>query len=187
MGKDKSRLTVDGQSFVDLISKQLSSITSKVTLVGAAGSDSSLPRVADVYGEWGALGGVHAALAACSAGAAIVVACDFPFVTRALFQTLADASENFDAVAPIQADGIPQPLCAFYRVNPCLQQTEALIKSGERRPIALLQSVRTRWLQFGEVAKLENASRFFDNINTPEDYDRITGKGSNTGNAGPQS
>jgi molybdopterin-guanine dinucleotide biosynthesis protein A len=58
-----------------------------------------------------------------------------------------------------------------------LDQAEHLIKSGERKPIALLQSVRTRWIVFDELADLKGASHFFDNINTPEDYAQIAKKG----------
>jgi molybdopterin-guanine dinucleotide biosynthesis protein A len=143
---------------------------------------SKLPVVPDVYPNWGALGGVHAALVACSAESsaqnsaaawALIVACDFPFVTKELFVRLANLREDFDAVAPIQSDSIPQPLCALYRIGPCLSRAEELIKSGERKPIALLQSIRTRWTLFSELADLEHASRFFDNINTPRDYSRI--------------
>jgi molybdopterin-guanine dinucleotide biosynthesis protein A len=48
-----------------------------------------------------------------------------------------------------------------------------LIKSGERKPIALLQSVGTRWILFSELADLKQANSLFDNINTPQDYARI--------------
>lgn len=174
MGRDKSRLTFDGHRFVDLISNELSRVASTVTLVGSHDEQEKLPFIPDVHPEWGALGGVQAALVGCSEELALVVACDFPFVTSDLFTKIIELSGDFEAVAPIQDDGIPQPLCSLYRVDPCRQRADDLIKSGERRPIALLQSVETRWLQFNEIAGLKNASRFFDNINTPEDYARIT-------------
>jgi molybdopterin-guanine dinucleotide biosynthesis protein A len=136
-----------------------------------------LQAVPDIHSRWGALGGVHAALSACGASWALVVACDFPFVTGELFQKLASLRADFEAVAPIQADSIPQPLCSLYRVEPCLALAEKLIKTGERKPIALLQSVRTRWVEFSELAGLENANSFFDNINTPADYARLRAKG----------
>ncbi len=176
MGTDKSRLVLDGQSFVARIIRELSAVTLSVTIVGnnTSGIQIDLPinlaRVPDVYPRWGALGGVHAALSASSAKWALIVACDFPFVTGELFRQLASLREDFDAVAPIQSDLIPQPLCALYRTEPCLGRAEQLIKSGERKPIALLQSVRTRWVSFGELAGLTGAAHFFDNINTPEDY-----------------
>lgn len=179
MGTDKSQLRLDGQSFVERIAGELSAVTSSVSVVGnkAIVSRTNLPSFADIYPQWGALGGVHAALSACSAEWALIVACDFPFVTKELFLRLASFREEFEAVAVVQSDEIPQPLCALYRVEPCLSRAEQLIKSGERKPIALLQSVRTRWVSFSEISSLEGAAHFFDNINTPEDYARIVKKG----------
>ena len=182
MGTDKSRLVLGGQSFVERIAGELSAVTSSIKVVGDNTAEIKLPIniqcTPDVYPRWGALGGVHAALAACSASWALVVACDFPFVTRELFRSLATGRESFEAVAPIQADGIPQPLCSLYRVEPCLRFADQLIKSGERKPVALLQSVRTRWVLFSELGKLEGADCLFDNINTPEDFARASRKGS---------
>ena len=184
MGTDKSQLKLEGQSFVERIAGELAAATPSVTVVGndkaANHSSSKLPTVSDVYPQWGALGGVHAALFTCSADWALIVACDFPFVTRELFARLASFREGRDAVAPIQGDGVPQPLCALYRVEPCLERAEQLIKSGERKPIALLQSVETRWVSFRELSSLEGAELFFDNINTPEDYARVSEKGRTT-------
>jgi len=178
MGTDKSRLLVAGETFVARIAGELSPVVSTVKLVGGNAAAANLETVPDIHSHWGALGGVHAALAACNMDWAFVVACDFPFVTSELFATLASLREGFEAVAPIQSDGIPQPLCSLYRVEPCLSLAENWIKSGERKPVALLQSVQTRWLEFSELSRLEGANSFFDNINTPEDYARLSTKGS---------
>lgn len=186
MGRDKWKLLLDGQTFVERIADEMLAVASSVTVVGnlpanlvvksPEASQKSLPIVPDVYPQWGALGGVHAAIWNCHADWALVVACDFPFVTKELFIRLASLRENFEAVAPVQRDQIPQPLCALYRVEPCGVQAERMIKSGERKPIALLQSVLTRWVSFTEIEDIPGAARFFDNINTPQDYDRISEK-----------
>jgi molybdopterin-guanine dinucleotide biosynthesis protein A len=179
MGRDKSALTFKGQRFAERIAREVSAVAASVTIVGSNTAalqlehSSNLPTAPDLYPHWGALGGVHAAIAACAADWALIVACDFPFVTGELFVRLANAREGFEAVAPIQSDSIPQPLCALYRVTPCLTRAVNLIESGERKPIALLQSVATRWILFSELADLKNANSLFDNINTPQDYDRI--------------
>jgi molybdopterin-guanine dinucleotide biosynthesis protein A len=174
MGTDKSRLIIEGETFVERITNELSQVADGVRVVGTGDTlIDHVPRIPDVYPNWGALGGVHAALSTSSADWALVVACDFPFVTAPLFRRLAAERADFEAVAPLQKDLIPQPLCTLYRVTPCLARADQLIKSGERKPIALLQSVRTRWISFSEIADLEGANNFFDNINSPEDYSRI--------------
>jgi molybdopterin-guanine dinucleotide biosynthesis protein A len=177
MGKDKAGLIFEGATFVERIGQQLAPLCSTVKLVGDVAPRKRFEIVPDIYPVWGALGGVHAALAACTAPWALVVACDFPFVTTELFQRLASLREDADAVAPVQHDEIPQPLCTLYRQSQCLAVATELIKSGERKPIALLQSVRTRWVSFSELSNLTDANHFFDNINTPEDYARLSSRG----------
>lgn len=175
MGTEKSQLRLNGQTLTQRIAAALLKIASTVTIVGR--SDPQLKSVEDVYPQWGALGGVHTALSACSTEWAFVVACDMPFVSAELFSRLASFRGDFEAVAPVQSDGRPQPLCALYRVAPCLPAAEKLIQSGERRPLTLLQSMRTRWIDFAELEDLEGARRFFVNMNTPEDYLRAQSKG----------
>ncbi|HET6976178.1 MAG TPA: molybdenum cofactor guanylyltransferase [Pyrinomonadaceae bacterium] len=174
MGTDKSQLLIDRQTFTDRISETLLNLTDTVTIVGRNAENSSLASVADVYPRWGALGGVHAALVACKREWAIVVACDLPFVTSELFRALAALKLDHEAVVPIQPDGRPQPLAAFYRVEPCRQRATELIEAGRRRPFDLLEAVKTRWVPFAEIRNLKQSERFFDNINTPSDYYEAT-------------
>jgi molybdopterin-guanine dinucleotide biosynthesis protein A len=177
MGTDKSQLMLDGKSFVEHVAAALAKISGEITVVGKPATDSTkLPHVPDVYPNWGALGGVHTALASTDAAWCLIVACDFPFVTAELFYRLASLREGYQAVAPVQSDGIPQPLCALYQTKQCLLRAEELINSGERKPVALLQSVQTRWVPFAEIEDLPGAERFFENINTAADYERIVAK-----------
>jgi molybdenum cofactor guanylyltransferase len=175
MGTDKSQLRLEQQTFTERIAETLLQITDSVSIVGRDSDESSLRSVADVYPKWGALGGIHAALAACSREWAIVVACDLPFVTSELFSYLAAQRMDHDTVVPIQEDGRPQPLAALYRVDPCLRQATGLIEAGRRRPLDLLEAVKTRWVAFDELRNFARAQSFFVNINTPEDYDAIRG------------
>lgn len=176
MGTDKSQLLIDGQTFAERIANTLQKVTDSVIVVGRLLDNSSLPSVPDVYPQWGALGGLHAALTASSREWAIVVACDLPFVTSELFLHLANQRLDHDAVVPIQPDQRPQPLAALYRVEVCRRRATELIEAGHRRPLDLLDAVNTRWVAFDEIRNLEQAERFFVNINTPEDYhDEIRG------------
>jgi len=174
MGTDKSQLLIDRQTFTERISETLLKLTDSVILVGRQLDTSVLPSVPDVYPQWGALGGLHAALTACKRDWAIVVACDLPFVTGDLFLSLAASRLDHEAIVPIQPDGRPQPLAALYRVDPCLQRATELIEAGRRRPLDLLEAVKTRWVSFDEIRNLEQSESFFVNINTPSDYYEAT-------------
>jgi molybdopterin-guanine dinucleotide biosynthesis protein A len=172
MGADKATLRLGGRSFVERIAGALSQMTDAIRLVGAR--DESLrggfPVVEDVYSQWGALGGLHAALASSRAPWAAVVACDLPFVTGELFIRLSSLRENFDAVVPVQPDGRPQPLCALYRRDVCAERAARLITAGERRPRRLLGEIETRWVAPVELADLAHSELFFINVNTPDDF-----------------
>jgi molybdopterin-guanine dinucleotide biosynthesis protein A len=183
MGEDKSRLRLGGRTFVERAVEALRPVACGVSLVGSrpgAGAH-GLRVVADVYEGLGALGGLHAALAACRASWAAVVSCDLPFVTGELFARLASlrahasdavlSADAWEAVAPLQEDGRPQPLCALFAAAECRAVAEELIGVGELRPRMLLRRVRTRWVEFAELSDLEGSPLFFRNVNTPSDYE----------------
>jgi len=174
MGTDKSQLRIDRQTFTERIAETLLKLTDSVTIVGRQSDESRFPSVPDVYPQWGALGGIHAALGACKREWAIVVACDMPFVTPELFSFLAELRLDHESVVPIQLDEVPQPLAALYRVDPCRQRAVELIEASRRRPLDLLEAVKTRWVSFQELRNLDQAERFFVNINTPSDYYEAT-------------
>jgi molybdopterin-guanine dinucleotide biosynthesis protein A len=174
MGRDKSQLRLENQTFIERIAAALLPVTESITLVAPHEPDPRFPSIPDLYPGWGALGGVHAALAACRSEWSIVVACDLPFVTTELFNYLASLRNSHDAVVPLQPDGRPQPLSSLYRIEPCLNRAIELIEAGKRRPLDLLELVNTRWVPFSELRKLDQAEKFFVNINTPDDYDAVT-------------
>ena len=176
MGTDKSRLLIAGKSFAQLIADTLFKVTTSVTMVGHEAEDPRLKVTMDHYPGWGALGGLHAALTACKTDWSLVVACDLPFVTAELLSHLASKRSEHEAVVPVQSDGRPQPLCALYRIDSCLPQASKLIESGHRRPLDVLERVKTRWVPFSDLSSMEHSQKFFLNINTPEDYYEATQK-----------
>jgi molybdenum cofactor guanylyltransferase len=180
MGADKSRLRLGGRTFVELAADALGAVTRAVSVVGSRQElgEHGLPVVPDVYERLGAMGGLHAALSACEARWAAVVSCDLPFVTGELFARLASLREDdTEAVAPVQEDGRPQPLCALYAARVCRDTAEELLRADELRPRALLRRVRTRWVECTELSDLEGASIFFSNVNTPADFEEALREG----------
>lgn len=175
MGRNKAQLCLAGRTFVARVAEALAVIAGRTSIVTVREEEAiwGLPVVMDIYRGCGALGGLHAALVACRAPWAAVISCDLPFMTGELLLRLATLRRaDFDAIAPLQADGRPQPLCALYAREPCLESAERLLNSGELRPRVLLQQVRTRWVTADELADLRDAPLLFTNINTPEDYAR---------------
>jgi molybdopterin-guanine dinucleotide biosynthesis protein A len=179
MGTDKARLSLGGQQFVERIARALRSIAEHVSVVGDKNLDAqwNWPNVPDVHANWGALGGLHAALSATRSRWAAIVACDLPFVNGELFVRLASLRQDYDAVVPLQPDNRRQPLCALYRAAACTELAGQMIACGERRPRALLDQVRTRFVAPQELADLSGSQEFFSNINTPEDYARALALG----------
>ena len=179
MGRDKARLEIDGQEFVVRIASILSNVTKRVSTVGSHYENDvwHLPNVPDRFQKWGALGGLHASLFACKEKWALVVACDLPFVTEELFKRLISMRENYDAVVPIQTNGRLQPLCALYHVESCLKIAEEMIANGMRRPRDLFERVKTKFVGKEDWQDLLNSNLFFNNINTPQDYEGVKTEG----------
>ncbi len=164
MGRDKALLDFGGQPMLERIRRELSASASAVSLVGARQIYPSFENVPDIHQQWGALGGIHAALTAARTDWAVLTACDLPFVTSELFERLATfVNSTTDAIVPIQADGRPQPVCALYRAGTCLPEIERLVAAGEHTPRALLAAVHTH---------LPGAENFFFNVNTQEDLQK---------------
>ena len=173
MGRDKARLELGGETFTARVARALGAVCGHVSVVGArpAGAEAGLPVVPDIFARRGALGGLHAALAAGRAPWAAVVSCDLPFVSGELWTRLAALrAEEFAAVVPLQRDGRVQPLCALYARAPCLGQVEEMLRAGELRPRALLQRVPARLVAPEELADLTDADLLLMNVNTPADY-----------------
>ena len=173
MGRDKAQLTFGEVTAVELIADVLNTVTNSVTTVGWPESKiSRLPNIPDLRRNWGPLAGIEAALRHAQSQYGLIVGCDFPFVTAALFEQLLQSIDDADALVPLQDDGRPQPLCAFYRVKTCLMATENALTADEHAPRALLERVQTRYVPFSEISHLKGAEHFFFNVNTPENYQR---------------
>lgn len=178
MGSDKSRLLLEGRTTVSLITEALRSVTSKLSVVGTYtdATSSSLRNIPDLHESWGPLGGIQAALNACETEYCVVAACDLPFLTTELFahllQLKGEVDSSLAAVVPLQSDGRPQPLCAVYKRLPSLAAAEKSIELGQHTPRAMLDKIKTRYVNFSELAGLPGSEHFFFNLNHPADYER---------------
>lgn len=169
MGRDKSQLRLGQQTFVERIANAIAHHAGEISLIGENQNNAafSFPVIADLRSHWGALGGIHTALEHCQTPWALIVACDLPFVTADLIDTLARHRTSYDAVVPVQKSNQWQPLCALYSRGACLPPARELISAGERRARALIESVNACLVN--EEA-LNVAPHVLLNVNTPEEY-----------------
>jgi molybdopterin-guanine dinucleotide biosynthesis protein A len=121
------------------------------------------------------LGGIHSALIHSKNVWTIILACDYPFVTVELIGFLTNLTKlekDFDAFAPIQADGKIQPLCAVYRTETCRKVLSEMLENEANYSVRdFLHRIKTRYIEFSEISQLSDAENLFFNLNTPEEFE----------------
>ncbi len=177
-GRPKALEAVGGTRIADRVISALREATPSVVMVTNdpdTFAELGLEMRPDLRPGMGALGGVHTAVcwadeARCRA--ALVVACDMPFVPGALLRRLVGAADSTTVVAPASASrrGL-EPLCACYGVD-CRPAIEAALARGDRHVISFFDDVTVRTLAKEEVASFGDPERIFLNVNTPQDKER---------------
>ena len=114
----------------------------------------------------GPLGGLLALLRRAGDGRAIAIACDMPFVTRALIERLAIATSDAPAVAP-RRSGRWEPMFARYDARRSLAVAEARAGAGQRSVQGLLDE-----LGASELPLSEDEQRMLDDWDSPADMER---------------
>ena len=177
MKRNKAFLQLEGKTLLDIQNGKLKKIGSKkisVVLAEEAENFENYTVITDFYKNRGTLGGIHSALENCGEKYALILACDMPFVSEDLLHFLVKTieKENTDCVAPIQKDGIIQPLCAVYDAKKCVEILAAIFDEFDETPSArdFLKRIETRFIEFAEFSNLPNSENFFFNLNTPENY-----------------
>jgi molybdopterin-guanine dinucleotide biosynthesis protein A len=171
MGKDKAWLRLGGSTLVERVIAAVRPVTASVSII--ANDDKYKELGLEVFADRnegvGPLEAIRTALANSQTRLALVVGCDLPFVSTELLGYMIEASDTYDAVVPLGPDDRFEPLCALYSTG-VLETVTALIVEGERRVSPLFERVRTRFIPFHEIARLNGSAHFFMNINTPADY-----------------
>lgn len=180
MGQDKFALKLNGKTFLEIAFQTLQKAgLEKVSAVISEQTDLApqFPAIKDIYQNHGALSGIHSALFHSQSKFTVILACDYPFVSAELIEFLmkmAKVEVQFDALAPVQADGKIQPLCAVYKTEVGRQSLSKIWENSDENYSVrdFLSRLKTRYLDFAEIAHLSNAENFFFNVNTPADFER---------------
>jgi molybdopterin-guanine dinucleotide biosynthesis protein A len=173
MGRDKAWLELDGATMIEQVVAALRPVTERVTIIANSPEYArlNLPVVADTHIGIGPLEAIRTALANSRQPRVVLVGCDLPFVTPQLFAHLLRVGGDAQAVVPLDDSGRLEPLCAIYSTA-ALDAVTELIANGERKVSRLFERIPTRFVTFSEIHHLAGARLFFENINSPEDYQR---------------
>jgi molybdenum cofactor guanylyltransferase len=176
MGQEKSALLLGGHTLLDRAIEIASAASENVRLLGAPhlpsfgnyGTDS----IPDRFPGCGPLAGIDAALAATNADLNFILSVDTPFVPTAFVRYLVNRASANNALVtyPRLASGY-QPLCAVYRrqFGPI---AEAALRTGSYKIDPLFARIPTCTVDDAELRKLGFSDEIFDNLNTPEDWER---------------
>lgn len=176
-GSPKAQATVDGRPLLGHALATLDAVAPAAVIVaneplGPAGDRREVRP--DVRPGSGVLGGLLTAVEwARDAGreAAVVLACDMPFVPPALLARLLGLAGPEVACVP-ESHGPRglEPLCAVYGVG-CAAAMAGALDRGDRAVISFFSDIEVRRLPLSAVEFFGDPERLFFNVNRPEERD----------------
>jgi molybdopterin-guanine dinucleotide biosynthesis protein A len=171
-GRDKCALRIGGDTFLRRQVRTIAPVVRRVIVVGYAGSQplpGDVAAIPDRVPGAGPLAGLDAALEAAAGDDVLLLACDMPFVSRALSRHLLALGRDskWNAVVP-RTDRGYHPLCAVYSAS-CRDIVRDRLARGRLRMIELLGELRVRTVEGQELAQFGDARRLLANVNTDAD------------------
>ncbi len=175
-GVNKASLRIGAGRIIDRQLPVLREIAGEIFIVApdaAPYADLGLDVVPDLIAEAGALGGIYTAIVESPRPRTLVVACDMPFLPKALLERLVD-TRDADLVIPHGERGY-EPLCAVY-ARTCAAPIRQQIARGDLRAWGVPGAVRDTLdvVEIGPevLAAFDPDGLMFVNVNTPHDYER---------------
>jgi molybdopterin-guanine dinucleotide biosynthesis protein A len=175
MGRPKALLPIGGMTMLEHVVGRVAEATDRILVVAAPRQE--LPKlsvetevVRDEREGRGPLEGLRVGLKCIgnSAEAVYLSSCDVPFLKPAFIRRLIELTGEHDACVP-RVDGLYHPLAAVYR--PEIQSVlEILLAQDRLRASELVESVRARLVEPGELVDVDPKLESLQNINTPEEY-----------------
>jgi molybdopterin-guanine dinucleotide biosynthesis protein A len=175
MGRPKAWLPFGDETLLGRVVRELAQVVAPVVVV--AGPDQALPAlpgavelVRDDQPDLGPLNGLAAGLTALAGRAevAFVASCDLPLLSAGFVRRVIEGMGTADAGVP-RVGGRSHPLASAYRIS-VLPVVQGLLTSGERRMMALVEAVRTRFLSDAELRDVDGELDSLRNVNTPGEY-----------------
>lgn len=174
MGEDKRYLVVGEQTLLERGLAVLRSIFQEVLIVIAQDSpalDVDARVVRDLVPNCGSLGGLYTGLTEATTPYIFVVACDMPFLDRAVISQFTSRRTSADIVMAKLA-GRLHPMHALYSKR-CLPVIEQMVLARQLKIQKILscESLLVQYVTEADLAGIDPSGRSFQNVNTPEDLE----------------
>jgi molybdopterin-guanine dinucleotide biosynthesis protein A len=178
MGREKSGVVLGDFTLVDHVLRGLPTGV-EVIVVGPVLQEPPRPvtctRESPVGG--GPVAGLAAGLDLVTTQIACVIATDMPFAGGLLSHLTHRIPEGADALVPVDATGLRQPLCAAYRTTALRTAVKALGEVQDASMRSLLDHLVVAEITLTELVALHDVSSLLDpnsllDIDTPSDLDR---------------
>jgi molybdenum cofactor guanylyltransferase len=178
MGRPKAWLPFGEELMLERVVRLAGTVAQPMIVVAAPGQE--LPALAadvaivrDSVSGRGPLQGLAAGLAAFDNSIDLIyaTATDVPFLEPRWMTRLVELAAGYDLVIPHVA-GYYHPLAALYRPAAVLPAIESLLLADRLRPVFLVEAVKTRVVDEGEMRAVDPALDTLRNLNYPEDYER---------------
>lgn len=175
MGSNKAFLDVGGERLIDRTVRIYREIFTKIILVTNEPHlylDQDVTIVTDLEKNKGPLMGIYTGLFWASSDPVFFAACDMPFLNADFIRYLIEQAAGFDIVVPETADGL-QPLHAVYSQG-CLAPIKALLARDRLKVTGFYKGMKVKIVSQAVVQGFDPEGRPFLNINTPDEYVKIT-------------
>ena len=173
MGYQKSSLRLNGTTFLDKLIFELRDFPEILVSVDDAARHPEIPysMIDDRYSDCGPMSGLYSALSVCESDALLVLPCDVPLFSGTLAHHLQEVMKHSDtdALICVTADERVHPLCGIYRKS-CTPVLKRCLDNGNLRIMDALNNLKVHFYH------VEEDSWQLQNINTPEEYQKLTAK-----------
>jgi molybdenum cofactor guanylyltransferase len=183
-GVNKALLRVGGRRIIDRVVGALEPLVDEFVVLTNDDSLRELTSVQLVFDPTphaGVLTALQAGLSAARGELCLAVACDMPFVSRALFEHMLDLEHatGADVVIAQTQHGL-EPMHAVYRRARVRAAIDAALARGDRRMISYFADVHVRELDENECAPIDPTGLAFFNVNTPADLEAAQRRAADT-------
>ena len=150
MNGDKGLRELCGEALVNRVIRRIGELVDEVLLVVGSEEqreaysrvvDEDVALVVDLYSDGSPLVGAITGFKHAKGEYAFLAACDMPFISYEVFETLFDEGEGCNGAVFQWPNEWIEPLLAVYRVQPSLEKALELYGSGDLRVRRILQNL----------------------------------------------